>query len=169
MDKLISSSPGKVKNVHREGEGADADAEDLVNTFSERFKEAMDDDFNSALAIASFFDTVRGLNRWINDADFISSKSSLEILKEAREALVECGSVLGILESSPAKFLSTLTKKRTKNHQLDTREIEDLVAQRWEARKAKEWAKSDEIRDLLASKGVILKDSQEGTTWEVKA
>ena len=165
---VLSEGAEDVLSGHREGEGVDAEAEDMINSHSERFCEAMDDDFNSALAIAAMFDTVRAINRWINASDFMRSPAALEILSQAKDALVETGNVLGMLEVEPVKFHDVLQVKRKKDHQLDAREVDTMVAERWQARLDKNWKRSDEIRDRLASMGVILKDGAESTSWEVK-
>jgi cysteinyl-tRNA synthetase len=129
----------------------------------------MDDDFNTALAIASFFDTVRAINGWINSASFVRNEKTFEILTKARESLVECGAALGVLQVEPAGFLQTLQQKRAGGSKVDTSEIEALVDERWDARVAKDWKRSDEIRDRLADMGVVLKDGAEGTSWEFAA
>ncbi|MBE9504169.1 MAG: cysteine--tRNA ligase [Proteobacteria bacterium] len=168
INAILSEGSENVLSGHREGEGVDAEAEDMINSHSERFCAAMDDDFNSALAIAAMFDTIRAINRWINASGFIRSPAALEILTQAKDRLVETGNVLGMLEAEPVKFHDVLQRKRKKDHQLDAGEVDGLVAERWQARLNKNWKRSDEIRDRLASMGVILKDGAESTSWEVK-
>ena len=168
INAVLADGAENILSGHREGEGVDAEAEDLINSHSERFSAAMDDDFNSALAIAAIFDTVRVINRWVNASDFVRSPVALEILISAKQTLLETGNVLGLVETEARVFLDALQKKRKKEHKLDSREVDVLVAERWQARLDKNWKKSDEIRDRLASIGVILKDGAEGTVWEVK-
>ena len=157
---------------YRKGEGpeakTEAEAEEQINSLRERFGEAMDDDFNTALAIAAIFDTVRAINGWINTASFAGNPDAMEILKKAKEALLDTGEVMGILGTEPVKFLEELQGRRSKEHEIDKKEIENLVAERWQARHEKDWQKSDEIRDRLAEVGVMLKDGPEGTSWEFK-
>jgi cysteinyl-tRNA synthetase len=165
---MISEGATEGSHLHREGEGSDADAEELINSLQERFKEAMDDDFNTALAIAAIFDTVRGINGWINGTDFRVNAAAMDMLRSARESLSECGAILGVLKEAPSAFIADLQSKRSKEFKIDDAEVEDLVDERWDARLAKDWKRSDEIRDQLAAMGVVLKDSAEGTTWELK-
>ncbi|MBE9535787.1 MAG: cysteine--tRNA ligase [Proteobacteria bacterium] len=169
MDMILGEKVSSEGSAPREGEGPDAEAEEMVNSLEERFRSAMDDDFNTALATASFFDTVRAINGWINSASFVRNEKTLDIIRTAREALVECASVLGVLQVEPAGFLEALQAKRAGGCKVDTNEIESLVDQRWDARIAKDWKRSDEIRDKLADMGVVLKDSAEGTSWEFAA
>lgn len=168
IDSVLSEGAHLSQAGEREGEGSDADAEELINSLAERFEEAMDDDFNSALAIAAIFDTVRAINRWINAPGFIGTKAALSVLGKGKETLLEVGDVLGILKSDPAGFIKSLQQSRRSDKKIDAAEVESLIAERWEARSAKDWAKSDEIRDELSAMGVVIKDSKEGTTWELK-
>ncbi len=168
MDRIVKEGADSSQGGHREGEGEDAEAEELINTLYDRFREAMNDDFNTALAIASIFETVRAINRWINSPLFLKSRTAIKILVKARSSLTETGNVLGVLVSDPSVFLSVLQKKRSDKHHVNESLIEELVAERWAARNNKEWGKSDQIRDRLAEMGVTLKDSSDGTTWELK-
>lgn len=168
IDSVLSQGADISHTGQREGEGADADAEELINSLAKRFEEAMDDDFNSALAIAAIFDTVRSINRWINAPGFVRTKAAIAVLGKAKEILLEVGDVLGILKSDPASFIESLQESRRSDKKVDSAEVEALIAERWEARSAKDWAKSDEIRDQLSAMGVVIKDSKDGTTWELK-
>ena len=167
IDTLISN--GADAGNSAQTEERDADTEELINSLGERFEEAMDDDFNSALAIAAIFDTVRSINRWINAPGFIGGKAAITVLSKAKETLLDVGEVLGILKSEPACFIESLQQSRKKDQKIDTAKVEALITERWEARSAKDWAKSDEIRDQLSSMGVVIKDGKDGTTWEIKA
>jgi cysteinyl-tRNA synthetase len=74
--------------------------------------------------------------------------------------------VFGILEEEPGKFLEHMKRAGIAEIGISKEEIEDLIAQRAAARKARDFTKADEIRSLLLSKGIALKDTPEGTTWE---
>ncbi len=114
----------------------------------EAFVNAMDDDINTAGAIGAIFDMVKDINVKTQDG------ADKEELKEAYDTLCGLGAVLGIL-----------TKKRETN--LDE-EVEELIRQRTEARKAKNFALADEIRDKLLSMDIILEDTREGVKWHRK-
>ena len=168
INTVINEGASHETSGPREGDDVDGEAEELINSLVDRFTEAMDDDFNSALAIANVFDTVRAINRWINAPSFLKSETAIDILNDARTCFQQLGQVMGILTHEPEHFLEKLQKKRVEGKKIDKDEVESLVAERIEAREAKNWQKSDEIRDKLLTLGVILKDGPEGTSWEIK-
>lgn len=112
--------------------------------YRERFIEAMDDDVNTADAIAAIFELVREVNT------HVKPETALEYLQAAHALLLELTGVLGILAKSKGSL---------------DEEIEALIAERQEARKAKNFARSDEIRDLLKAKNVVLEDTPQGVKW----
>ena len=137
--------------------------------YERRFNEAMDDDFNSPLAVSVLFDLAHDINR--TRAGDPAQAAALGAL------LRKLGGVLGILGSDPVAFLQGRITG-TLSVQLEgvtgsangivgvTNEaIEALIQQRLAARAAKNWAESDRIRDALKAQGVILEDGKGGTTW----
>jgi len=121
--------------------------------FTGRFEEAMKDDFNTAVAVSVLFELVRELNKAkTDDAD-----KALLLAAELR-SLAE---LLGLLYQDPEYFL----QNSTVSEGLDDTVIQALIDERTQVRKDKNFARSDEIRDELASQGIELLDSREGTTW----
>ena len=110
----------------------------------------MDDDFNTREALAVLFDLVRAINT-------ASDKSDARRLVAELKALA---AVLGILQGDPVAYL-----QGTAVGGLDAQRIEALIAERLAARKAKDFARSDQIRDELKAQGVVLEDGAGGTTW----
>ncbi|WP_415884400.1 cysteine--tRNA ligase [Neptuniibacter sp. QD34_54] len=133
--------------------GVEISDESPANDFDARFVEAMNDDFNTPKAISVLFELVNELNK-------ATRENSPEAGKLAGQ-LVRLGSILGLLQQDADAFL----KGEDKEGELSSDEIEALIVQRAEAKKAKNFAESDRIRDELAEQGIILKDSREGTTW----
>ncbi|MDH3972983.1 MAG: cysteine--tRNA ligase [Deltaproteobacteria bacterium] len=168
MNSIIDGSAGHEGSGPREGDDYDGEAEELIHSLVERFTEAMDDDFNSAAAIAAIFDTVRAINRWINSHDFRRTAKAVEILEEGKRRFETLGEVMGILGHEPEQFFKKIRQKRSEGQKIDEEEVKVLVTERIRAREAKNWQKSDEIRDKLQRMGVILKDGPEGTSWEIK-
>jgi cysteinyl-tRNA synthetase len=132
--------------------------------FPDTFEKAMDDDFNTAVAIAALFDLSHDLNRILQDP----SPHAPQVLHKGREAFAVAGEVLGIFQEDPRAFLETERVRKTEKLTLTPEEIENLIAEREEARKNKNWARAEEIRDQLASQCIILEDGPQGTTWRVQ-
>ncbi|MCE9684112.1 cysteine--tRNA ligase [Halomonas alkalisoli] len=121
--------------------------------FAERFIAAMDDDFNTAEALSVLFDLARELNR--------AKKEAPDRVPPLAAELKRLGGVLGLLQQEPEAFL----KGGAGELPLNEAEIEAKIVARAEAKKARDFAAADGIRDELAALGIILKDSREGTTW----
>lgn len=126
-----------------------------------RFAEAMDDDFNTAMALGHLFDLVRSINRALPVAP-------LALLTRVKEEVATIAATLGVCDSVPASFLQRMKERKTSEMEIPVEEIEALIAERAEARKAKNFKRSDEIRDLLAARNIVLLDGAQGTTWQVK-
>ncbi|RLB06683.1 MAG: cysteine--tRNA ligase [Deltaproteobacteria bacterium] len=135
-----------------------------VEEFSHRFEEAMDDDFNTARALAPFFELSRDLNRLLQNP----SAHTPFLLRRGRDAFLEAGKILGIFQEDPHVFLEGEKRRRAKDIPLTQKEIENLIKERDKARQQKDWARADEIRERLASHGIVLEDTPKGTTWRVR-
>ncbi|WP_224983738.1 cysteine--tRNA ligase [Geomonas agri] len=138
-----------------------AELEEKCGSIANRFSEAMDDDFNTAMALGHLFDLVRNINRAL-------PVSPLELLKRVKQEVAQIAATLGVCDSVPAEFLQRMKDRKTSEMAIPVEEIEALIAERAEARKAKNFKRGDEIRDLLLEKNIVLLDSAQGTTWKVK-
>ncbi len=125
------------------------------------FRNAMDDDFNSAGAIGAIFEMIKSINSIIQSSDFKISVSTASELKNVYGKIVELCAVLGL---DPEKG----SGKGKDPGDSESKEIQDLIDQRNQARKGRNFNKADEIRDLLLSRGIILEDRNEGTVWKRK-
>lgn len=114
--------------------------------FTAKFEAAMEDDFNTADALAAIFELVKFANTNVTE------KSSAAFADALLSQLVKLADVLGL--------------KVIKKEEILDKEIEALIEERQEARKAKNFARADEIRDELLEKGIILKDTREGVKWK---
>ena len=123
--------------------------------FVARFKEAMDDDFNTPEAYSALFDMAREINRL--KTDDIAAASLLG----AR--MRELADILGLLSQDPETFLQGGAGEED-----NVAEIEGLIQQRLDARATKDWAAADDARDKLLAMGIILEDGAQGTTWRRK-
>ncbi len=113
------------------------------------YAQAMDDDFNTPIAIAALFDLVTEVNR----TDDASRK------REMAGLLRQLGLTLGLLGRAPQEFQQAGVQA------LDRSRIEGLIAERAAAKKARDFARADQIRAELADQGIVLEDSAAGTTW----
>jgi len=121
--------------------------------YEQRFDAALDDDFNTPIAISILFEISKQINlEKEKDVDFASALSGL---------LVRLGGYLGILQNSPEDFLK-------QGVQLSDEEIDQKIKDRNLARSEKDFVLSDQIRDELEAHGIILEDSAEGTSWRRK-
>jgi cysteinyl-tRNA synthetase len=138
-----------------EGEQVDAQWAARLEDVGARFREAMDDDFNTPQAIATLFDLGRESNSFLSSGQ-PASRATLEAMDNAYRALG--GDVLGIIPEDLA---------REAGGDLTDGLLRLLIDLRQEARESRDWAKSDAIRDRLVEMGVVLEDGPEGTRWRL--
>ena len=117
-----------------------------LSSYEEKFDAAMDDDLNTADALAAIFELVRFANTHAGEE---SSKAFLSALKEK---IVSLSDVLGLIAEKKEEMLDA--------------DIEALIEERQAARKARNFARADEIRNELLSKGIVLEDTREGVKWK---
>ncbi len=136
------SGAAKTEHMTDEEKAAFAATEDFVK----KFEAAMEDDANTADAVSAVFELVKYAN------SNTSSENSREYLETLYDRLNTLCGVLGIRVERKAEILDT--------------EIEELIAERQAARKEKNFARADEIRDILLEKGIVLEDTREGVKWK---
>jgi cysteinyl-tRNA synthetase len=132
------------------------------------FCEAMDDDFNTAQGIGFVFETVRQLNRSLDDMNGEKNKLDVTQLVSTRADLMRIGDVLGILTEAPTAFFERKKARLLEEKKIDTEVVERMIAERVRARQEKDWARADKIRDELADMGILIEDRPEGTIWKVR-
>ena len=132
------------------------------------FEEAMDDDFNTAGALAALSGLFAQLNEYLEKPPVPDRAMVLRTLAALRAVVPTMGAVLGILGSPPAAWLERRRDRLVQQRGLDRRRIEALIGERAEARKAKDFARADATRDELLALGVELRDGPGGTLWKVR-
>ena len=150
LDRILTGAE-RLKDLIEQADETDLSSAEMAGLqesekFTNQFEKAMDDDFNTADAITAIFDFVKFLN---TNTDENSSKAYLTGLHDSLWRLAD---VLGLI----------LDREEEK---LDD-EIEELIQERQDARKNKDFAKADEIRDKLLAMGIVLEDTREGVKWK---
>lgn len=125
--------------------GRDEDLDKKIVEEKKEFVDAMEDDLNTAKATGSLFSLARDINT------HIASGAKKDSLQDAYDVFMELAGVLGILG---------------RRDEIDASEIEALLEERKEARKNKDFARADAIRDELADRGIAIEDTREGTLWK---
>jgi cysteinyl-tRNA synthetase len=159
MEEFISCPPEPQKKaVSAAGFG------DFLSRFIERFEEAMDDDFNTALALGHTFELIRETNRFLDQKPW--GDDALTAAGKARDILATVGRILNLFRRTPGQWGIDLLSAKKIN--LTGAEIEERIAERIAARQNREWERADTIRKELEDRGILLEDKRQGTTWKVK-
>jgi cysteinyl-tRNA synthetase len=145
------------------------DAEQVLNlaaSFEEQFLGALDDDFNTAKAMASLFELVRAVNRFANHKK--AKKRGAPIVAGALTAFELVSNALGLLMMDAEDFQEEVKNKRCRAMGLAREDVERKIEARSAARTNKDWARSDVLRNELDAAGVVLMDRPTGTTWRLR-
>jgi cysteinyl-tRNA synthetase len=157
LRRILDSAPQEVQ-----AEQTSYEIKNAVEILKKAFTGAMDDDFNTALAIATLFDFSRNINRIVNNPDFVFSPACLKELEVADELYENLGNrVLGLFFQMDDKVCAGAADKLVS----DLMEI--LIGLRQKARQDKQWDLADSIRDSLKEIGVQLEDEPQKTTWKL--
>ena len=138
----------------------------LGNEFSQRFYETMDNDFGSGQALGYLFRLARAVNRFA--AHKKAKKRGAPVVAPALAAFELMQEALGLMQMSSQEFHNEVKNKRLVALGLEKSAVEDLIAERSQARADKNWAKADEVRAEVENMGIEVMDSREGVTWRVK-
>jgi cysteinyl-tRNA synthetase len=167
-DEQLNDAGVALKRLYTALRGCD-DLDAAIDTdYKARFEQAMEDDFNTPVAMSVLFDLARELNK--------AKEGNQEQIYELASTLKYLGGLLGILQDDPDAFLqgkrystigsttTTLKSTSTMKYTSANEYIEQQIHERLDAKKAKNWALADQIRDDLKKQGVILEDAPNGTT-----
>ena len=152
----IESAKSALKRLYIALKGYTENTEDkspIDINYEERFNEALNDDFNTPIALSILFEIAKQIN-----IERISNPNKANVLSAM---LIKLGNFIGILEYNAEEYLK-------QGSELSEAEISEKIAQREAARNSKDFAMSDQIRDELVELGIILEDSANGTTWRRK-
>ncbi|MCF6766928.1 cysteine--tRNA ligase [Thiotrichales bacterium 19S11-10] len=124
-----------------------------ISEYEEKFIQKMDDDFNTPEALSVLFSIAKEINR-------LKAEKNYDKAQELASLLVKLGSVLGILQKDPESFFHLENNLSS--------EVEALINKRNHARKERNWAEADRIRDQLSQMDITLEDTDDGTIWRKK-
>lgn len=142
----VDTLDSKLANAKDDEDKNQATIKNDIAEYVTKFENAMDDDFNTADAIAAIFELVKYANT------NITGENSKAVISEVRDLIVNLCDVMGIIAEPVKEILAE--------------DIERLIEERQAARKAKNFARADEIRDELLAKGIVLEDTREGVKWK---
>ncbi len=144
--------------------GALDEFENVLNSTKQKFEDAMDDDFNTALALGHIFELVREINKLLDAGP--AGQRAKEIVLKAKNILSETGGAINIFGRSAENWYTALMK--VKNIGLTSQDIIDKISERESSRQKKDWESADRIRKELEDKGILLEDKKDMTAWKIK-
>jgi len=162
LDKIYSL----IKRVEENKELTVKGVERKEGEYWIRFIESMDDDFNTAKGTGILFDAVRHINRLMDENSGIIPGDVKTTIGNIHADIRKIGKVLGILSESAGAYFERKKTKFIENKAIDPSFIDSMVKERFEARKAKNWEKADEIRKKLSDMDIIIEDRPDGTIWK---
>ena len=142
--------------------------DDISNSIKDKFIEAMDDDFNTTIALSELYSIFKYLNNIIKKMNKGNKEQTINTISKIMDNLKEVYGILGLFEQKPIDFINELKNKYIKDLEITEKEIEEEINKRLEAKKDRNFELADQIRDELNRKGIILNDTKEGTTWDLK-
>lgn len=140
----------------------------ILSSLEQRFQQAMDNDFNTAQAIGQLFEATRAINKIIRKLLPKQNRTDIVLLTRSVKTLTKLAQIMGFLNEPSKTFLDKQKQEALKDAAIDEVTIKQMVEQRYNARKDKDWALSDRIRDELLTHNIELKDGPEGTTWTIR-
>jgi cysteinyl-tRNA synthetase len=135
-----------------------------ADELQKKFYEAMDDDFNTALALSYIFELSKNINKMVDD----KKEDLIPLIAYANTVFLALSDTLGLLKDDPGALEAREKVRHLGLIGLDVSFVENVINERIEARKNKDYKKSDEIRAMLLEKGILLLDTPKGTEWRIK-
>lgn len=142
-------------------------ANEMADSIEAKFVEAMNDDFNTPVVIANLFAVCKYVNSLLKDGKVAVDEKAF-VLNKIKEEVFRLYGIIGLFKEENEKLISDLKGKYIDKLGLTVSEIEDAIEKRAEAKAEKNYEVADGIRSELDAKGIILNDSKDGTTWDIK-
>ena len=155
-------------NMYNGDKNGEKVEDDISKEIREKFIEVMDDDFNTSAAIAQLHVDFKYINNLMKIAKKNNRQQIANTLANILEEITQVFGVLGFFKQEPEKFVQEMREKYLNKIGIDINYIIEEIDKRKEAKKEKNFELADQIRAELDSKGIILNDTVEGTTWDIK-
>ncbi len=168
LKETLNEMPASTTSVADKNSAKEKNYVSKIKELEEKFDTAMDDDFNTAQALGYVFDLVRFMNNFVVTEKNTVAFNKVEILKKTKKLFDHFGAVLGIFQNEPDYFFQSDKERESNKRGLDIGKVENLIKERQSARKDKDWARADAIRNELAELHVTLKDSHNTTSWIIE-
>ncbi len=139
-----------------------------LTSIEERYRQAMDNDFNTAQAQAVLFDIAKIINKIKTQLPENPGAEDIRLLQETLGTFKKLAAIMGLLQEEAAGYLRRKKAVLLERLDIDENTINELIRERNHARKVRDWTRSDRIRDRLLENDIELKDGPEGTTWEIR-
>lgn len=143
--------------------------DDIADSIIPKFVENMDEDFNTTASIANLYNIFKYANNIMKTSKDKTKEDIANILRKILKNVHEVYSVLGLFDQNPDEYITKLKNKYLKELNIDEENIKQEIEKRAKAKQNKDFEKADKIRNALEAKGIILKDSKEGTLWDFKS
>ena len=143
--------------------------DDIADSIIPKFVENMDEDFNTTASIANLYNIFKYANNIMKTSKDKTKEDIANILRKILKNVHEVYSVLGLFDQNPDEYITKLKNKYLKELNIDEENIKQEIEKRAKAKQNKDFEKADRIRNSLEAKGIILKDSKEGTLWDFKS
>jgi len=143
--------------------------DDIADSIIPKFVENMDEDFNTTASIANLYNIFKYANNIMKTSKDKTKEDIANILRKILKNVHEVYSVLGLFDQNPDEYITKLKNKYLKERDIDEENIKQEIEKRAKAKQNKDFEKADKIRNALEAKGIILKDSKEGTLWDFKS
>ena len=172
MDGMFDSNEARIYTIYkafdlidRLGAGYMPNKEsEIYKTINEEFINAMDNDFNTSLAITNINKQVTEINKLLDK----TTPENIQKLVDIKYALINIYKVLGLLQQDPKQAVNQIKNKYLNVYAITEAEINELIVARSKFKQEKNYQEADRIRNELTSKGINIKDTKEGTNWEIE-
>lgn len=161
LESVLESLPGS------KGTELPAEIKEEIRAASRQWQSSLDDDLNTAAALGYAFSLVRLANRILEDKKLRKAADAEQACRDILSTLQDLGAVLGLFDQDSGAFLHALRSIRAARAGVDSEKVEELIAERQQARREKDFARADTLREQLTELGISVQDTPAGPVWDL--